>query len=237
MYLLTFRVHVTTPAVWMKWNGARSRTVNFIAGEGSLRRHAQCVRRAVCGGHGGLPLGSATHFHSVAIAMQPVHRLQILPIVHNQGASTTTPQVTSGSVQQCGHAAADRHTHTQTHRHASPQYISRALRLGVSYVRKVFTNSIITDYIITQYLLFSTSEFRTQVLLHYNTSLHHPSLTQSPYLITVRKNSNCKQTETTTALAIQNCMTTYNSVFTRPTHATHLFFTGINGSRLVETLT
>ena len=129
------------------------------------------------------------------------------------------------------------HTHTQTHRHASPQYISRALRLGVSYVRKVFTNSIITDYIITQYLLFSTSEFRTQVLLHYNTSLHHPSLTQSPYLITVRKNSNCKQTETTTALAIQNCMTTYNSVFTRPTHATHLFFTGINGSRLVETLT
>jgi len=40
MYLLTFRVHVTTPAVWMKWNGARSRRIDVIAGEGSLRWHA-----------------------------------------------------------------------------------------------------------------------------------------------------------------------------------------------------
>jgi len=39
--------------------------------------------RAACGGPGGLPLGSATHFHSVAIETQPVHRLQIHPIVHN----------------------------------------------------------------------------------------------------------------------------------------------------------
>jgi len=36
-----------------------------------------------CGGPGGLPLGSATHFHSVPITTQPVHRLQIRPIVHN----------------------------------------------------------------------------------------------------------------------------------------------------------
>jgi len=42
------------------------------------------VVRAACGGPGGLPLaGSATHFHSVAIATQPVHRLQIRPIVNN----------------------------------------------------------------------------------------------------------------------------------------------------------
>jgi len=40
MYSLTFRVRVTTPAVWTKWNGACSRQVDFIAGEGSLRRHA-----------------------------------------------------------------------------------------------------------------------------------------------------------------------------------------------------
>ena len=33
------------------------------------------------------------------IAMQPVHRLQICPIVHNWRASPTTLQVTSGSVQ------------------------------------------------------------------------------------------------------------------------------------------
>jgi len=36
--------------------------------------------RAACGGPGGLPLGSGTHLHSVAIATQPVHRLQIRPI-------------------------------------------------------------------------------------------------------------------------------------------------------------
>jgi len=39
--------------------------------------------RAVCGGLGGLLLGCATHFHNVAIGTQPVHRLQICPIVHN----------------------------------------------------------------------------------------------------------------------------------------------------------
>jgi len=42
-----------------------------------------CGMREACGGPGGLPLSSATHFHSVAIATQPVHRLQIRPIVHN----------------------------------------------------------------------------------------------------------------------------------------------------------
>jgi len=42
-----------------------------------------CGMRAACGGPGELPLGSATHFHSVAIATQPVHRLQIRPTVHN----------------------------------------------------------------------------------------------------------------------------------------------------------
>jgi len=40
------------------------------------------VRHAY-GGPGELPLRSVTHFDSVAIAMQPVHRLQIRPIVHN----------------------------------------------------------------------------------------------------------------------------------------------------------
>jgi len=50
---------------------------SVFAGMRSVRvRHA-------CGGPGGLPLGSATHFNSAAIASQPVHRLQIRPIVHN----------------------------------------------------------------------------------------------------------------------------------------------------------
>jgi len=42
-----------------------------------------CGMRAACCGPGGLPLGSARHFHSVVIATLPVHRLQIRPIVHN----------------------------------------------------------------------------------------------------------------------------------------------------------
>ena len=50
MYSLTFRVRVTTPAVWTKWNGARSRLVDFIAGEGvfaGMRSEWHCVRRTV----------------------------------------------------------------------------------------------------------------------------------------------------------------------------------------------
>jgi len=34
------RSRYNTPAVWTKWNSARRRRVDFIAGEGSLRRHA-----------------------------------------------------------------------------------------------------------------------------------------------------------------------------------------------------
>jgi len=77
------RSRYNTPAVWTKWDGARSRHVYFIAGEGSQSSPACVVRDNACGGPGGLPLGSATHFHSVAIATQPVHRLQIRPILHN----------------------------------------------------------------------------------------------------------------------------------------------------------
>jgi len=47
MYSLTFRVRVTTPPQYGR-NGARIRRVDFIGGEGSLRRTPQvCVRRAV----------------------------------------------------------------------------------------------------------------------------------------------------------------------------------------------
>jgi len=56
----------------------------FIADEGSLRRTPhECVVRVAYSGPDGLPLGSAMHFHNVAIAMHPVHQLQIRLIVHN----------------------------------------------------------------------------------------------------------------------------------------------------------
>jgi len=82
MYSLTFRVRVATPAKYGQ-NGTASLQitshtpnlhVDFITGA--------CVRSA-CTGPGGLPLGSATHFHNVAIATHPVHQLQIHLIVYN----------------------------------------------------------------------------------------------------------------------------------------------------------
>jgi len=87
VYSLTFRVRVTntyTPAVWTEWNGTRSRRVDFIAGEGDfagMRSAWRCVRRAVglADYRWALPLTSSV----VVVATQPVHRLQIRPIMHN----------------------------------------------------------------------------------------------------------------------------------------------------------
>ena len=58
--------------------------------------------------------------HYIAVATQPVDRLQIRPIVHNQGASPTTPPSYTGVrtiVWACGRGQIDRHTHTHTHTH------------------------------------------------------------------------------------------------------------------------
>ena len=80
MYLLTFRVCVTTPPQY-----GQNRTVH-AAGASILSPvrgvFAACMR-STYGLPDGLPLGSATHFHSDDIAMQPVHRLQMRPTVHN----------------------------------------------------------------------------------------------------------------------------------------------------------
>ena len=79
MYSRIYRVRVTTPpAVWTKWSGARSVSMlspvrGVFAGMHSVHVRHACGMCAACGGPGGLPLGSATHFCSVAIATQPVH--------------------------------------------------------------------------------------------------------------------------------------------------------------------
>jgi len=44
-------------------------------------------------------LANVSRSRYVAIATQPLHRLQIRPIVHNWGHPLLLPQVTSGSVQ------------------------------------------------------------------------------------------------------------------------------------------
>jgi len=87
MYSLTFRVRVITPRSMDEMERRTQQARRFYGRRGesvfaSMRSARHCVMRAVLG-PGGLPLGSAMHFHSVAIAMQLVHRLQIRPIVHN----------------------------------------------------------------------------------------------------------------------------------------------------------
>jgi len=53
----------------------------------------------------------------IAIATQPVHRLQIRPVVHNYGAPPTTPasyMLVRAVVWACGRGQTNRHTDTQT---------------------------------------------------------------------------------------------------------------------------
>ena len=73
MYSLTFRVRVATPAQYGR-NGTAS--LQITSHTQQARRFCRwcvsaCVVRAACAGPGGLPLGSATHFHNVAIANPP----------------------------------------------------------------------------------------------------------------------------------------------------------------------
>jgi len=84
MYSLTFRVRVAIPAQYGR-NGTASLQITSRTQQARriLSLVRACVVCAACDGPGRLPLGSATHFHNVAIATQTVHRLQIRPIEHN----------------------------------------------------------------------------------------------------------------------------------------------------------
>ena len=90
------RSRYNTPAVWMKWNLLVADNVAHAAGASVLSLERACIVRAV-----GLAnyRWALPRISSVAIVTQPVHRLQIRPIVHNQGTSQPLPQVTSGSMQ------------------------------------------------------------------------------------------------------------------------------------------
>jgi len=69
-------------------------------------------------------------FHSVAIATQPVHRLQIRPILHNYGASPTTPTSyirVRAIVWACGRGQTDRHTDARDHNTFLVVYDSREM--------------------------------------------------------------------------------------------------------------
>jgi len=88
MYSLTFRVRVTTTPQYGRNGTAHAAGTSMLSparGVFAGMHVCVCGMREACGGPGGLPLGSDMHFHSVAIATQLVHRLQIRPIVHNYG--------------------------------------------------------------------------------------------------------------------------------------------------------
>jgi len=84
MHSLKFRVRVTTLPQYGRNGTAHAAGASILSLARGVFAGMRSVRvRHACGGPGGLPLGPATHFHSVAIATQPVHRLQIRPKVHN----------------------------------------------------------------------------------------------------------------------------------------------------------
>jgi len=84
MYALTFRVRVTTPPQYGRNGTAHAAGASMLSPARGVFAGVRSVRVwHACGGPGGLPLRSVWHFDSVAIATQPVRRLQICPIVHN----------------------------------------------------------------------------------------------------------------------------------------------------------
>ena len=72
-------------------------------------------------------LPDISHWSYVVTVMKPMHRLQICPIMHHNGAPPTIPPSymrVRAVVWECGEGQT--HTERQTHRRAWPIYISRA---------------------------------------------------------------------------------------------------------------
>ena len=125
MYSLTFRVRVATPAQYGR-NGTASLQITSHTQQ-ARRFYRWCVHacvRSACGVRWAwrITAGLCHAFPYVAIATHPVHRLQIRPIVHNQGASPTTPPSyirVRAMVWACGcgqtHRQTDRHTDARDH--------------------------------------------------------------------------------------------------------------------------
>jgi len=125
MYSLTFRVRVTTSPQYGRNRTTRAAGVSILSQARGVFAGMRSVR---CGGPGGLPLGSATHFHSAAIATQPVHRLQIRPTVHNWGHPLPFPKLHPGPCNSVGiRPRTDRQRDRQTR--VITIHFSRSIRL------------------------------------------------------------------------------------------------------------
>jgi len=86
MYSLRSRFRVTTLPHYGRNGTAHAAGALILSPARGDFAGMRSVRvRHACGVHWAwwLTAGSSTHLHSVVIAMQPVQRLQIRPIVHN----------------------------------------------------------------------------------------------------------------------------------------------------------
>ena len=110
MYSLTFHFSVTTPPQCGRKGTAHAAGASiFSLARGVVALHAV----GLADYRWALPRISI-----VTIATQPVHQLQIRPIVHNWGASPTTPPSyirVRAIVWACGCGQTRRQTHRQTH--------------------------------------------------------------------------------------------------------------------------
>jgi len=116
MYSLIFRVRVTTPPQYGGNGTAHAAGASVLSLARGVFADMRSVRvRHACGGPGGLPLGSAMHFHKCCHSNATRAPIANPPNTAQLGASPTTPQVTCGSVQivwACG--CGQTHTHRQT---------------------------------------------------------------------------------------------------------------------------
>jgi len=115
MYSLTFRVRVTTPPQYGPNGTAHAAGASILSPARGVFAGMRSVRvRHACGGPGGLPLGSATHFHSNATRApiaNPPNSAQLGGIPYH------SPKLHPGPCNSVGlWPRTDRHTdrHTQT---------------------------------------------------------------------------------------------------------------------------
>jgi len=83
MYSLTFRVRVTTPPQYERNGTAHAAGASILSLARGVFDGTQCVALRAVGLHAADYCWVLPRTYSVAIATQPVYRLQIRPIVHN----------------------------------------------------------------------------------------------------------------------------------------------------------
>jgi len=113
MYSLTLCVRVTTPPQYGRNGMAHAAAASILSQ--TKRVFASMRLWLACGGPGGLPLGSATHFHTGAIATQPVHHCKSAQYCTTRWHRLPLPKLHPGLCSSVGMwRRTDRHTDKHT---------------------------------------------------------------------------------------------------------------------------